>query len=48
MPIWLCSEKHDEICHEGKDCPVCKVINGLESEVEDLTAQVEQLKAAEE
>lgn len=31
MGLWICSEKHEEMCHEGEDqCPACKVIAALE------------------
>jgi hypothetical protein len=51
----LCSDDHDEVCYEGKDCPVCKAIsetneekdinNGLLDEIKDLKAEVKDMEA---
>lgn len=37
--MYLCSEGHEEICHESRRCPVCdrrEEIDQLEREVERL------------
>lgn len=51
----LCSEKHDEICFEGRDCPLCEMrggkdgaISDMEDEIETLTEEIANLKAAAE
>ena len=36
----LCSDNHDEICFEGKDCPMCAVI----LEKEELEKELEEVK----
>jgi len=54
----LCSSDHDEICFEGRSCPLCakveemqETIRGLESKVDDLKSEndtlSEQLAEAE-
>lgn len=43
----LCSDGHDEICYEGRECPVCILIVkmcDLDSEIGDLKKQVEELE----
>lgn len=35
----LCSDKHDEVCYETHNCPVCEAlerVNDLERQVRDL------------
>ena len=44
MTIWLCNENHDEICHEGMNCPVCIIISSLEDEVEGLKEDIVALE----
>ena len=39
----LCSDGHDEVCYEGRDCPMC-LLNGL---IEELNIEVEDLKTEE-
>lgn len=43
----LCSDGHDEVCYDGRNCPVCEQIKETESVVEDLQkaeAEIERLK----
>jgi transcription initiation factor IIE alpha subunit len=43
----LCSQNHTEICHEGRDCPLCGVVGELEEandSINDLKGQVAELK----
>ena len=38
----LCSDGHDEVCYEGRRCPVCEKMDEiakLEGEVDDLKAE---------
>lgn len=43
----LCSDGHDEICHESRKCPICELIDETkkehESEVETLEARINEL-----
>lgn len=39
----MCSDKHDEICFEGNDCPLCGVRNEL-TELTELTDEKSQLE----
>ncbi len=42
--MYLCSEKHEEICHEGNRCPVCDAIEELENEISDLNSEISNLE----
>lgn len=44
----LCSDNHDEVCFEGRICPVCekmKEIEKLESTIQDLKSEIKDLEA---
>ena len=32
----LCSNDHEEVCYEGRTCPVCDIKKELQSEIDDL------------
>lgn len=43
----LCNDGHEEICYEGRNCPVCeskKEIDRLERETEDLRDEIKEMK----
>ncbi|MFA6281884.1 MAG: hypothetical protein WCY05_05230 [Candidatus Omnitrophota bacterium] len=40
----LCSENHDEICFEGRKCPLCEMKDELENEIQDLKEKLEDNK----
>ena len=43
----LCSENHDEVCYEGRDCPACKLFTETETlsgTIEDLRDEIAELK----
>jgi len=49
----LCSDGHEEVCYESRNCPACEVevvknrqIENLEKEVADLVAEVDELSSA--
>jgi len=45
----LCDDDHEEVCFEGRDCPVCFEIGQREelvAENRDLTSQVDELELA--
>jgi hypothetical protein len=47
--MWLCSDGHEEICHEGRSCPACELLQekkDAESENERLRLQIEKLEEA--
>lgn len=47
MSLNICSEKHEEICYEGRKCPVCNLVEKidlLEDEITDLMRQIESLQ----
>ena len=40
----LCDKGHDEVCYEGRECPVCKEIEQRDKEVGRLEEAVESLR----
>jgi hypothetical protein len=40
----LCSDRHEEICYETKQCPACEVITDLENEIQSLLYKIERLE----
>ena len=38
----LCSDDHEEVCYEGRKCPVCEVRDELRHEIESLSELLEQ------
>ena len=43
----LCSDGHDEVCYEGRNCPVCIEIDnsrGLEKQIENLEEKISSLE----
>jgi hypothetical protein len=46
----LCNDGHDEVCYEGRDCPVCehvKTISDLEDKIYDLNEEIKKLNEEE-
>ena len=46
----LCSYNHEEVCYEGRNCPVCEQLDAvkeLEKTIEGLEKQIEKLSAGE-
>ena len=41
----LCSDKHEEVCFEGRDCPVCALRDELQTRIDELEGQVQTLEA---
>jgi peptidoglycan hydrolase CwlO-like protein len=42
----LCSEDHDEICFDGRNCPLCELKKETEADKEDLSNQIDDLKGS--
>lgn len=40
----LCNDGHEEVCYEGRECPVCEVTNEKNREIEDLEHKVAELE----
>ena len=40
----LCSDGHEEICYEGRDCPLCVMKNDLWRKIYDKNKEIESLK----
>lgn len=43
--MYLCNDDHDEICFEGRDCPLCAVISDKNSEITKLETTIENLES---
>lgn len=39
----LCSDGHDEICHEGNTCPLCLRDSELQEQIHNLEEQIDKL-----
>lgn len=39
----LCSRNHDEICHEGRECPVCVILRDHETAIEEKDSKITDL-----
>lgn len=42
----LCNEKHEEICFEGRKCPLCDMRDDLNHEVDSLMKELDAIKTA--
>jgi len=45
--MYLCSDKHAEVCYDQRDCPVCdvlKTMSDMEDEIFDLKEKVAELE----
>jgi hypothetical protein len=43
--MYLCDDDHDEICHEGRQCPFCAKIKEKDQEISDLNNKLDQLQS---
>lgn len=41
----ICDRNHEEVCYEGKYCPLCDTITDKNQEIKDLEKQIERLEA---
>lgn len=39
----LCSDNHEEVCYEGRNCPVCAEREELQGEIDNLKSEVDGL-----
>jgi len=42
--VELCSDKHEEVCFEGKTCPVCEMRDDMQRSIDDLEKKNVNLK----
>lgn len=42
--MYLCSDGHGEVAHEGNHCPACAEIAERDDQIRDLEKEVEELK----
>ncbi len=48
--MYLCNDKHDEICYDQRNCPACellKKISDQEDKISDLKKEIEKLQEEE-
>ena len=45
MSLNTCSVNHDEIVHEGRDCPFCAYVDEHDSIIAELNDKVSELEA---
>ena len=38
----LCSDNHDEVCFEGRECPTCKIVKELGETIEELEGKLKE------
>jgi len=50
----LCSEKHEEVCYEGRICPVCDTRDDLQGQIDEIAKElssaekyIEELEASQ-
>jgi len=41
----LCSDDHEEVCYEGRDCPVCEVRKVKNETIEELKSRIESAES---
>lgn len=39
----ICSQGHDEICYEGRDCPVCDLMSDYKYEIDGHIEIIDKL-----
>jgi len=40
----LCSDNHDEICYEGRYCPLCDMRDELDESITELEREINDLR----
>ena len=40
----ICDNKHDEISHEGTECPLCTLRDDLEYQLETANKEIQELE----
>lgn len=43
----LCSDNHEEVCYEGRNCPACSALDDFrdaENEIEKLNKTIEEMR----
>ena len=40
----LCSNNHEEVCYEGRVCPVCDMRDDLQGNIDELEKELVSLK----
>lgn len=40
----LCADGHDEICYEGRTCPMCNLISEKDDKISSLESKINELQ----
>jgi len=40
----LCSDDHEEVCFEGRNCPACEIKDSMQRSIDDLLKEIVSLK----
>lgn len=43
----LCDDGHQEVCYDGRVCPVCNVKSELVEKIEELETKIKELEERE-
>jgi hypothetical protein len=41
----LCSDSHQEVCYDGRKCPVCDAIADKNSDIDELNKKIKELES---
>lgn len=42
----MCDDKHQEVCFEGRQCPICQLLEAHAQELKEKDDKIEELKLA--
>lgn len=44
----LCEDGHQEVCFDGRNCPLCIILKEKDAEIDSLNDKVRELENAQE
>ena len=42
--MYICGDNHEEICHEGRNCPMCAKMEETDQEISELNSKIDTLQ----
>ena len=39
----LCSDNHEEVCYEGRNCPVCEMRDEMQADINEQAKKIDSL-----